>query len=420
MNRHSERPTPYPPPFDTDEGRKTIPSLMHPIIHQRYAFFNIAQIFFTSVDSHIYSDQFRTMLAQKLQQSPTLTQYLQSSEATREHVYRFFVKGSNVYTLVEKYLENKYNLGFERVFPRKFLSDWDSTVLINPFVSQDEYTIIFYSLVEVLLTYMMEFSRQLSNDPDYAFAVPSALHDAFEKLSVMNIEKYNKFKYKFNETKSVPLKINGMKEPFFTSLSNSLGVSGQGTLVTSNTKPFEEANFYLARVMANVIAGRRIQLPVELIDVSIPYLGDELKFSWESSTEYHIQYKDYNYRISSPVSLYMDLAKSIRDEEQRILGTTQRDRNRKSKLPQRLERITKLLKKIIVPYSQTNIQIQRNLNRHMKSHTNVGRIGRTLKRYVGNPQSIQIRGSQTVYGTEVPLEDISTADSLEFETRMYY
>lgn len=120
MSKHNERPAPYPPPFNTDEGRKVIPSLMHPIIHQRYVFFNNAQIFFTNVDKHIYSIQFRDMLVQQLHHNSKLVQYLQSPEMTREHIYRFFVKGSNVYTLVEEYLRKKYTMGFEYIFPRDF------------------------------------------------------------------------------------------------------------------------------------------------------------------------------------------------------------------------------------------------------------------------------------------------------------
>lgn len=410
MAKHSERPAPYPPPFDTDEGRKMIPSLMHSIIHQRYSFFNTAQLFFTAVDTNIYSEIFRKQLSQKLEESSPIYEYLQTPELTRQYVYRFFVKGSNVYTLVEEYLRNKYKLGFERIFPRKFQSDWDSTLLINPTVSNEEYTLLFNTLVPVLLQHMMEFSRQLANDPDYSCGIICALDNALEKLELSNKDQYKKFKYKFNEDKQMPLKINGIKDTFFMELSNNLGLSGPGTIVTSNRKPFEEANFYLARVMANVIAGRGIQLPVELIDVSIPYLGDELQFSWESSSEYHIHYNNYNYRISSPVSLYMDLAKSLRDEETRALNKTRSDRNRKSKLPQRLARIQKLLTGIIVPYSQKNIQIQQNLNRHRKSQTNVGRIGRTLKQFVNRQQPIQITRSQNVYGSEDQTDSIPYGD----------
>ena len=416
MLKHSERPTPYPHPFDTDEGRKTIPSLMHPIIHQRYSFFNTAQLFFTAVDQHIYSEQFRNMLSQQFEQKSSIFRYLQTPEMTRQNVYRFFVKGSNVYTLVEEYLRNKYTLGFERVFPKDFLSDWDSTILINPNISQEDYTRLFNTLVPILLHHMMKFSRDLANDPDYKFAIPSARHNALEKLELKNKDAFKNFKYKFNEEKQLPLKINGIKDPFFIELSNTLGLSGPGTIVTSNRKPFEEANFYLARVMANIVAGRGIQLPVELIDVSIPYLGNELRFSWESSTEYHIQYNNYNYMISSPVSLYMDLAKSLRDEEHRLLNKTRRNRDRKSKLPQRLARIQKLLTGIIVPYSQKNLIIQKNLNRHISSHTNVGRIGRTLKNFVNRPQTIQITSSQNVYGSEDQADILSYGNPYDPES----
>jgi hypothetical protein len=375
----------YPSPFDTEEGIKAIPSILHPYLHRQPVISNLIQSFLTEVDAILYSSSFRTFL-QSLHTDRVVQTYLETSEQTRQHVYRFYVKGSNDYILIEQYLKMKHNILLAESLPHTFESDWDMSILINPSIANDTWQILFAAIQNICLEQLMKISHILPTLPEYSINILSGIDTA--KQFINEIDRYATFKgwkitFKPNVQKPLTVYDKDRGKTIDKDIVERLGLSGKGTIVRSNYTPFEGAQFYLARLMANVVAGNGIPLPVEIIDIAIPYKGDELELSWESHTEMHFVYNGFDYRILSPVGLYVDLAKTIWNAEKS--GNIRRTR----KLAKRLRRVQHLLDDIIHPYMSHDNTMRSNITRLSTSRTATGSAVRTLTRRLENRRPIQ-------------------------------
>jgi hypothetical protein len=374
----------YPPPFDTDEGIKAIPSIMHPYLHRQPAISNFVQIFLTDVDATLYSSEFRAHL-QSLVSDTEVQTLLADPETTRQQLYRFYVKGSNDYLLIQQYLQTKHGVLFAESLPHTFESDWDMSILLNPRLSDTVYKQLFDTIRVVCLEKLMEFSQQLNSIPEYGINILSGIETAYTLIK--ESERYAPFrgwKIKFKNNTQRKLSVNDSirGKGVDQELMDRLGLSGKGAVVRSNYTPFEGAQFYLARLMANVVAGGGIFLPVEIIDIAIPYKGDELELAWESHSEMHFVYNGFDYRILSPVGFFVDLAKTIRNAEES--GNSRRTR----KLGKRMQRMQRLLNEIIRPYGAQNATIQANLTRLSTSRSAAGSAVRALTRRLENRRPI--------------------------------
>lgn len=169
-------------------------------------------------------------------------------------------------------------------------------------------------------------------------------------------------------------------DPYVIEYVQSLGQSGKGLYVSSTRdggkKPLDNATppkFYLGRLLLSVLASKTAYIPVELLDISMNYQNEDLQFSWESYSEYHIQYDVYNFRVMSATSMYFDLTKCIMNVNSSSVNQTKRKKN-----PARKKRIQRILDTLIIPYSNTNTIIHNNLEKHTQSQTIVGNIRRKM------------------------------------------
>jgi hypothetical protein len=177
---------------------------------------------------------------------------------------------------------------------------------------------------------------------------------------------FRKYPIKWKNNNRIPLKIHN---------SSNKGVQlegGCGFFISSNRdggkdfkNPESIAKFYLGRILLNVIASKSIHLPVEILDISVEYKNDDLQIAWDSHSEYHIQFENFDFRVISPTALYVDWSKCVYNARSCPENT-----RKQRKINKRLERLHKLLDKLIIPYKNTNTIMRQNLARnHTQSHT---------------------------------------------------
>jgi hypothetical protein len=108
------------------------------------------------------------------------------------------------------------------------------------------------------------------------------------------------------------------------------------------------------------------------------YQNDDLRFSWESYSEYHIVVPEYgiDFRVISPIGLYADLVKCLYNSNHANAETR---KNKAAKLPARMVRIQRILDEMVIPYANKNATILSNLERHSTSSSLVGSIVRRMK-----------------------------------------
>lgn len=368
-------------------NRLKIAKLMHPYIHGTYSVTTACFRILSKFDEILYSPETRTTIRDCLTDpaDSDLHTLLESPESTRAHLYHFCVKGSNCIPLLLYYLKQRHVLpDLVHSANNIYESDWDSTILINPMLTERQFTCIFETLVPIVQSGLIEMSKTIPS--------PAVIHDITHAVSVLKrfidaVPEYAEFRdypITFKDGKSHPLKIHdgSSKRPDVKEFVSRLGPAGAGMIVSSNRaggiRPDEEGHvapkFFLGRIMACVIASRDIRLPVEVFDISMNYQNDDLQFSWESYSEYHIQLPLYgaDFRVISPVGLYADLVKCIYDADRSNNAT------RKNKMSSRIARIQRILDEMVIPYKNTNETIRGNIVRHSASPTLVGSIVRRM------------------------------------------
>lgn len=362
----------YPYPFDDDERRKFIPSKMHKTIHARRAMVDIMEKHLTNIDTILYSDEMRNKLY-SLISTESVKSHLLNANTTRQFVYRYHMKGGNVLFLIVEYLQKKYGVLAESTIPVLPEGDWDTSLFINPSLSDIDFNII----KEIVIPYVLKYLVELSNDivsEDFDWHMLTAIDTATDYITGTNQTAYLEYKYTYVK-KSAPVAIMNEDETYKSMLKSMLGKSGVGTYISSNSKPFDASNFYLARVLANVFAISKVnkqisaRMPVEIFDFSIPYKGDHLIDMWEAYSEYHINTGSFNFRILSPVSLYIDVVKCL--ETNRALSRT-------NKISRRSNRLHKILNEMLIPYGPKNNIMRHNFTRHLRSTSRIGNIVRSI------------------------------------------
>lgn len=394
----------YPPPYNTYEGRKRAAAIFQPYVSTLTVItVNICEAI-TVIDRALYSPEFRLSLLTALQPvaRQEVLQSLETPELTRKHLYRFFMKGSNVLPILSLYFENKYEHIRGKLYDGIVKSDWDTTILINPELTSEEFNILHQNLVQILQVLLIQLSNTLSNKFLFIASIQNAI--TFGKNMIEHDPELLEFKkypitFKYNDTK--PRYIKLFNEPDNVdkkSLSESLGSVGQGMVVSSDRNTAGLNKFYLGRILAYVVASKDIPIPVELLDVSINYQNDDLQYAWDSHSEYRISFTNpstneqlyinryinnregqfdrntIDFRIISPTSLYADLKKCIINAEH------SNNQTRKNKIPKRLQRIQIILDKMIIPYGSRNEVMSHNLQRHLELPGLVGNVFRNLNR----------------------------------------
>jgi len=377
-------PQNYPAPYAND-GRKKVAAIFQRYVGVDYVVTDVMMVCITRIDNELYSEAFRTSLRDILAPiaDTSVLSFLQTPEDTRKHLYRFFMKGSTVIPIIQMYLEKKYDN--RDIVLNRFSAenDWDTTVLINPDLPPPVFTHINEQIVQTLQRLLVELSNLLA-DHQYFLGCLAVAIETNGNNTIQTDDTYSEFrKYPIHlKTNSTPERyIYLQNEPANVNapaLAKSLGPVGRGINVSSNRNVGHLGKFYLGRLMARVIASRNIPIPVELLDVSIPFQGEELRYAWESHSEYHIVFNHINMRIMSPTSLYADLIKCIRNSQ------ASGNETRKNKTPARIRRITTILNEIIIPYSPRNEIMSANLERHLESPTPVGNIFRNLNMTIRN------------------------------------
>lgn len=355
--------------FDDDANRKYVPSKMHKLIHAREPMVACMQSFLKKLDTILYSEHVRSALQTVVSDLDTKTA-LGNADATREHVYRFHLKGGNSLFLVVRYLQTKYRILASSSIPVIPEGDWDTSLFVNPSIPDEDFTAIVYTIVPYVLKEMMLATHEIAS-VDFSWSIQVALDCVMENLIEGGRTDFLAYNYEF-VNKPSPLAIFNESEERKREL-RTIGKSAPGTFVSSNSVPFNDANFYLARILANVFANPKIKgsvpcqrMPVEIFDFSIPYKGSHLSEAWESYSEYAV----YGFRVLSPIPLYFDLVKCI----ERNHAMT-----RKNKATKRIQRLHTVLNEIIIPYRQTNNIISQNIRRHVRSSTRVGNVVRNLE-----------------------------------------
>lgn len=367
-----------PPPFDTEYGRKLVPSKMHKTIHFQINMVECMCRYISKLDATLYSEETRRILFETLPEGPWRV-HLMDPDATRRYMYRFHLKGGNSLFLMVKYLQHRYGTLFPSTIPVLPEGDWDTSLYIFPECTDIEFGIVMKTLIPIVLKEMMECSIALSRLPEYYGGVATALDTAVEYLKGARLTDFLEYTYKYLYKKGERLYLFGSSktDPELQALRASLPKSGEGTVVTSNPEPFEDSAFYLARILANVYANHTsgshsVRMPVEILDFSIPYKSEHLTIGWESYSEYHVKMGAgvTNLRVLSPVALYVDIQKCLERDAQNVTRT--------NKMNRRKERIRKLIEEMVIPYSPHNTVMQNNLRRHSTSRTYVGNRVRNL------------------------------------------
>jgi hypothetical protein len=368
-------------------NRLKIAKLIHPYIHGTYSVTTACFRILSRFDELLYSPETRMAIRHCLTDSTdsNLHTLLESPHSTRAHLYHFCVKGSNCIPLLLYYLQQRHVLpDLVHSANNIYESDWDSTILINPMLTERQFTCIFETLVPIVQSELVEISKTipslaLMHDIKNAVVAVKRFVDAVPEYS-----EFRKYPITFKDAKSQPLKIHDMssKRPEVKDFVSRLGPAGAGLFVSSTRTggigPDEEGHvppkFFLGRILAFVVASRDIRLPVEMFDISMNYQNEDLHFSWESYSEYHIRLPLYSadFRVISPVGLYTDLVKCIYDADRSNNAT------RKNKMPSRIARIQRVLDEMIIPYRNTNDAILGNIRRHSDSRTLVGSIVRRM------------------------------------------
>lgn len=313
----------------------------------------------TALDAHLYSEQTRMLLRRRLQTTdPVMLSYLADPDLTRRHLYRFHLKGSNSINIVMYYLEKKYNIE-PQTFPVLFDSDWDTTILVNPNLSTRNFNIVFDTLVRIIQRHSIELSRILAALPTFHTNITYALLNTVDILQHdPAYADYRTYPLTYKHTRQAHLVVHDDSKHLLETQQyiQSLGQGGAGLHVTSTRNGGISPNdtttapkFYLGRIMASVVASRNIWLPVELLDISMNYQNDDLRFAWDTYSEYRVQYGAYDFRVSSPTCLYFDISKCILNARNTLNQT------KKNKVSARTRRLQQLLDTMIVPYGGANL-----------------------------------------------------------------
>ena len=369
------------------ENCTKLAKLLHPYIHGHRSVVAQCYHIISAMDRMLYSTETRAAIQARLTDpsDEDVRSALASPETTREQLYHFCVKGSNCIPVLLYYLQKTYALpDLAHTVVNLYESDWDTTILINPALSERQFMCIFDTLVDCIEPALVDLSKSVVSDTvveDILFSLSLA------QRCINMAEEYAAFRHypiSYKHTKEVKLKIhdNRSRRADIKDYVDRLGTAGRGIFVSSNRaggiRPAEEGTvtpkFFLGRLMLSIAASRNIWLPVELFDISMNYQNDDLRFSWESYSEYHISVPDVgaDFRILSPVSLYTDLVKCIYDADHSNNTT------RKNKVAARIARIQRILDEMVIPYGSTNATMRQNVERHRTSSTLVGTIVRRL------------------------------------------
>jgi hypothetical protein len=375
-------------PYDSHENCKFVAKRIHTYLHDTYTVVAGCMRVVSEFDRLLYSAETRAAIQSRLTNSEDaeLRSWLETPEHTRTHVYHFCVKGSNSLALILYYLRRKYEEDLPpTLLPMSYESDWDTTVLINPALLPRQFECVFETLVPILQKGLIECSRMLQ----CVDALKKSLEKALEFIHVSpEYERYRKYPITLKQDR-LPLKIHDSTaaNPATQEWVAALGPGGPGMYVTSN-RELGAANlgngrrtppiFFLGRILAHVIASKNKRLPVELFDISMNYQNDDLRFSWESYSEYHIAVPDAgaDFRVISPVGLYTDTVKCLYNYERASNNTR---KNKASKVPARMERIRRIYEDCVIPYGSANEIMRRNIERHTGSPRLVGSIVRRMR-----------------------------------------
>lgn len=371
----------YPKPYDTPENRKAVAGLMQKYVSNDPYVSNCAFGCITSIDKELYSEDFRNKLS-ILVGDTKFQNALKSEITTRQSVYRFYLKGSNVVELLMYYLKTRHEL-VDIPFPSIFDSDWDTSILINPGLSSTDFNIVMESIIPVILKSLSNASIELSNSRYFNHYMSTYVGMANERISVdPEFIAFRKYPIHFEPKGS--LKFYGDQANEDKANWGTLPV-GSGTRVSSDRTPAKKKIFYLARLMVKIVASRDIPIPVEIVDVSMNYQNSSLQYAWDSYSEYHIQHETFDYRIISPSSLYADLVKCLQD------AVKSNNATRKLKIPSRIKRIYYVLDSMFIPYRNKNAVIAENVGKHSVRTNFLGnvfrKIPKTLKYRPMRPQN---------------------------------
>jgi hypothetical protein len=353
--------------YNSHASKQKVAKLLHKYMHMDALLVNDLLVGITELDALLYSTQMRERIKARLQNTDNQSvTFLNDPIQTRIHLYRFHLKGSNSLSIVLYYLQEKYNIR-PSVFPSNFESDWDTTILINPFINPQTFNVIFNTLIPYIQQFMINVSRKISSSTYFHQRMENALKIGTDIINIHpEFLPYRKYPLTYKKDKISLLRIHDDSNELLEvqKYVQQLGFGGTGLYVTSNRNGgvplgnIAPPKFFLGRIMASVIASRSIWLPVELLDISMNYQNEDLKFAWESYSEYHIQYLAHDFRVSSPTSLYFDISKCIRN------ASYSKNQTKKNKVSTRLKRLQTLLDNMIVPYKNLDNVIKSNLEKH--------------------------------------------------------
>jgi hypothetical protein len=397
----------YPPPYDSYIQVKKAATLFQTFISTYYPLIITVCEGITMIDRELYSEEFRHNLISRIQTNgrAELIEWLQSPDTTRTHVYRFFLKGSNVIPFLTMYLREKYASEEISLTADLFPKDWDTTILINPSLTVTEFGLIYESLIYKLQGLLVSLSNTISTSTQgYSFNCSVSCTRGMERLHTdPEFEGLRKYGIRFISSDPKPrfIKLRNEARPQNNrAYAEQFGPVGEGTFVSSDRNGAGLDKFYLGRIFAHFIASKNIIIPVEILDVSIQNQNEDLRYAWDSHSEYHIQYNQINMRVLSPTGMYADLVKCIRNANRSTNQT------RKNKIPQRIARIQMILDTMIIPYGARNTIIQANLERHTQSRTSVGKVFRRLTKTLRNP--VANRNLSTLYNYDSNAENSNT------------
>ena len=228
--------------YASHENRLKIAKLIHPYMHGAYSVTIACFGILSKFDEILYSPETRTAIRERLTDpaDSDLHTLLESPSATRTHLYHFCVKGSNCVPLLLYYLRQRYTVpDLVHSANNIYESDWDSTILINPGLSECQFTCIFETLVPIVQRGLIETSKTIPSaavvhDITHAITAVKRFIDTVSDYTGSEYTEFREYPITFKHAKSPLLKIHdgSSKRPEIKDFVSRLGQAGAGMFVS--------------------------------------------------------------------------------------------------------------------------------------------------------------------------------------------
>jgi hypothetical protein len=232
------------------------------------------------------------------------------SPAARNNVFRFILKGSTAIALISDHIRSEYWLHPPTTAPLPFpftsSSDVDFSLLVNPNLSDHDFTVIremlIKSIVNVLYNKLRHPTDQAAIGADFA-RLGYTLDPTFSTVHVISHPKLS------TDTQSL---INFYNEP--RPIDPNSYVNMRIVENNSQRNPFKTFEYSIIRLISRTKVGH-IPKSVDMFDIMIPAKNYErFEFEWaytSNSVSFNWPEPNFEFRIYGPIALYFEISHAM-------------------------------------------------------------------------------------------------------------